>query len=155
MQFENTVTIAQPAAVLYSYWRDFANLPRFMKHLKEVKVQDNLRSHWVTSAPLGTTVEWDAQIVEEKENEFIAWKSLEGAQIENSGSVSFKAAPGDRGTEVKVITDYNPPGGIIGDAIAKLFGENPKQQLGDELNRFKMLMEAGEIATTEGQPKGN
>ncbi|HEY9780079.1 MAG TPA: hypothetical protein V6D09_08090 [Leptolyngbyaceae cyanobacterium] len=84
----------------------------------------------------------------------IAWTSVAGADVDNSGSVHFQPAPGDRGTEVKVVTEYNPPGGAIGAAIAKLFGEEPEQQIGDDLRRFKMMMEAGEIATTEGQPRG-
>jgi len=124
-------------------------------HLKSVTVIDDKRSHWVANAPMGATVEWDADIIEERENEFISWASVEGADIDNSGFVRFKKAPGDRGTEVKVVMEYAPPGGAVTSAIAKLFGEEPEQQIGDELRRFKMLMEAGEIATTEGQPKGS
>lgn len=51
--------------------------------------------------------------------------------------------------------EYNPPGGAIGAAGAKLFGEEPEQQIGDDLRRFKQLMEAGEIATNEGKPVGS
>jgi len=91
-------------------------------------------------------------IIEDRENEFISWASVEGADVDNSGFVRFKPAPGDRGTEVKVVIEYAPPGGVVASALAKLFGEEPEQQIGD-LRRFKMLMEAGEIATTEGQPK--
>lgn len=155
IKVEKTVTINKPAEELYRFWHNFENLPRFTKHLKDVKVYNDKRSHWITSGPLGTSVEWDADIVEDRENELISWTSVEGADIANSGSVRFKPALNDRGTEVKVITEYNPPGGAIGDAIAKLFGEAPEQQLGDDLGRFKMLMETGEIATTESQPKGH
>lgn len=155
IKVQKTVTIAKPAAELYRFWHDFENLPRFMKHLKEVKVHDSKRSHWTTSGPLGTSVEWDADITEDRENELIAWASVTGADVDNSGSIRFKPAPGNRGTEVKVVTEYNLPGGVIAEAIAKLFGESPQQQLGDDLRRFKMIMEAGEIATTEGQPKGS
>lgn len=155
IKVEKTVTINKPAAELYHFWRDFENLPRFMKHLKDVKVQDNKRSHWITSAPLGATVEWDATITEDRENELIAWASVEGADVDNSGFIRFQPAPQDSGTEVKVVTQYNPPAGAIGAAIAKLFGEEPKQQIGDDLRRFKMLMETGEIAATEGQSKGH
>ncbi|ARV60183.1 cyclase [Nostocales cyanobacterium HT-58-2] len=154
IKVEKTVTINKPADELYRFWRNFENLPGFMKHLKSVKVYDNKRSHWIASAPLGTSVEWDAEIIEERENEFISWASVEGADIDNSGFVRFKKAPGDRGTEVKVVVEYNPPGGALAAAFAKLFGEEPEQQIGDDLRRFKMLMEAGEIATTEGQPRG-
>lgn len=154
IKVERTVTIEKPAEELYRFWRNFENLPRFTRHLKSVKVYDDRRSHWVTSAPMDSTVEWDAVITEDRPNELIAWKSVEGADIANSGSVQFKPALGDRGTEVKVITNYDPPAGVIGEAITKLFGENPKQQIGDELARFKMLMETDEIATNDGQSSG-
>ncbi|MCP6762667.1 MAG: SRPBCC family protein [Fischerella sp. CENA71] len=155
IKVEKTVTINKSADELYRFWHNFENLPRFMKHLKFVKVYDDKKSHWIANAPLGQSVEWDAYILEDRENEFISWASASGADVENSGFVRFQKAPGDRGTEVKVVMEYNPPGGALGVAIAKLFGEEPQQQIGDELRRFKMLMEAGEIATTEGQPKGN
>jgi uncharacterized membrane protein len=154
IKVEKTVTINKPADELYRFWRNFTNLPRFMKHIKSIDVYDEKRSHWKADAPLGTTVEWDANIIEERANEFISWASVEGADVDNSGFIRFKKAPGDRGTEVKVVLEYNPPGGAIAATFAKLFGKEPEQQIGDELRRFKMLMEAGEIATTEGQPKG-
>jgi uncharacterized membrane protein len=154
IKVEKTVTINKPADELYRFWHDFENLPRFMKHLKSVSVQNDKRSHWIANAPLDSSVEWDADILEDRENEFISWASVEGADVENSGFIRFKKAPGDRGTEVKVVLEYSPPGGAIASAFAKLFGEEPEQQIGDDLRRFKMLMEAGEIATTEGQPKG-
>ncbi|MDZ8137315.1 MAG: SRPBCC family protein [Nostoc sp. DedQUE04] len=154
IKVEKTVTINKSAEELYRFWHDFENLPTFMKHLKSVKVYNEKRSHWIANAPLDNTVEWDADILEDRENEFISWASVEGADIENSGFVRFKKAPGDRGTEVKVVLEYNPPGGALAATVAKLFGEEPEQQIGDELRRFKMLMEAGEIATTEGQPSG-
>ncbi|GAX41764.1 cyclase/dehydrase [Tolypothrix sp. NIES-4075] len=154
IKVEKTVTINKPADELYRFWHDFENLPRFMKHLKSVTVQNDKRSHWIANAPLDSSVEWDADILEDRENEFISWASVEGADVENSGFIRFKKAPGDRGTEVKVVLEYSPPGGALAAAFAKLFGEEPEQQIGDDLRRFKMLMEAGEIATTEGQPKG-
>ncbi len=154
IKVEKTVTINKPADELYRFWHDFENLPTFMKHLKSVTVQDNKRSHWVATAPLGASVEWDAEILEDRENEFISWASVEGADVENSGFVRFTKAPGNRGTEVKVVLEYSPPGGALTAAFAKLFGEEPEQQIGDNLRHFKMLMEAGEIATTEGQPHG-
>ena len=154
IKVEKTVTINKPAEELYRFWHKFENLPNFMKHLKSVTVLSDKRSHWIANAPLGASVEWDADIIEERENEFISWASVEGADVDNSGFVRFKAAPEGRGTEVKVVIEYNPPGGAVTSALAKLFGEEPEQQVGDDLRRFKMLMEAGEIATTEGQPKG-
>lgn len=155
IKVEKTVTISNKSPEeLYQFWRNFENLPHFMKHLKHVSVINNTRSHWIASAPMGGSVEWDAEIINDQENRLIAWASVEGADIDNSGFVRFQRAPQGRGTEVKVVIEYNPPGGVVGDAIAKLFGEEPQQQIGDELRRFKMLMEASEMATTEGQPSG-
>ncbi|MHC5760386.1 SRPBCC family protein [Nostoc sp.] len=155
IKVEKTVTINKSAEELYRFWHNFENLPTFMKHLKSVQVYNEKRSHWIANAPLGNSVEWDAEILEDRENKFISWASVEGADIDNSGFVRFQKALGDRGTEVKIVLEYNPPGGALGATVAKLFGEEPQQQIGDELRRFKMLMEAGEIATTEGQPRGH
>ena len=155
IRVEKTVTISNKSPEeLYRFWRNFENLPRFMKHVKHVSVVNDKRSHWIATAPMGASVEWDAEIVNEWENHLIAWSSVEGADIDNSGFVRFQPAPDGRGTEVKVVIEYNPPGGSVTATLAKLFGEEPKQQIGDDLRRFKMLMEAGEIATTEGQPSG-
>ncbi|MDZ8067081.1 MAG: SRPBCC family protein [Nostoc sp. DedQUE08] len=158
---EKTLTINKPVEELYRFWRNFDNLPRFIKHLKEVRLYDEKRSHWISKGFLNESVEWDVVITEDRENELIAWTSVEGAAIETSGRVHFKPAPGNRGTEVKTVREFTPPGGAIGAAlakpvadIAKLFGEDPEQQIGDDLRRLKMMMEAGEIATTEGQPRG-
>lgn len=154
IRVEKTVTINKSAEELYNYWHNFENLPTFMKHVKSVQVLDMRRSHWVANAPLGQTIEWDADIINDQPNQLIAWASEEGAQVDNSGFVRFSPAPGDRGTEVKVVMEYNVPGGMLTAAIAKLFGEEPEQQIGDELRRFKQLMETGEIATIEGQSRG-
>lgn len=154
IRVEKTVTINRPASELYAVWRDFNNLPRFMRHLKSVTVTGDRRSHWVANAPLGTDVEWDAEIITDEPDHMIAWTALPGADIENSGFVRFQPATGGRGTEVKVVMEYNPPGGALTAALARLFGEEPEQQIGDDLSRFKQLMEAGEIATNEGQPRG-
>jgi len=154
IRVEKTVTINKSAEELYNYWHNFENLPNFMKHVKSVQVLDMRRSHWVANAPLGQTIEWDADIINDQPNQLIDWASEEGAQVDNSGFVRFSPAPGDRGTEVKVVMEYNVPGGMVTAAIAKLFGEEPEQQIGDELRRFKQLMETGEIATIEGQSRG-
>jgi uncharacterized membrane protein len=155
LRVEKTVTIQnKSAAELYAFWHDFENLPTFMKHLKSVTVLSDTRSHWVANAPLGNSVEWDATIIDDRENQLISWASVADADVENSGFVRFQAAPPGRGTEVKVVLEYSVPGGGVTAAIASLFGENPEQQIGDDLRRFKMLMETGEIATTEGQSCG-
>ncbi len=149
-----TVTINKSPEELYSFWRDFQNLPRFMNHLAAVQDIDGRHSHWVAKAPAGKTVEWDAEIINERRNELIAWRSTQKADVINAGAVNFRPAPGGRGTEVKVTLQYSPPGGVIAAQVAKLFGEEPSLQIEDDLRRFKRLMEAGEIPTTEGQPHG-
>ena len=151
---ESSRTIQKPAEELYRFWRNFENLPRFMDNLESVRVLDNQRSHWTVKAPAGRTVEWDAQIINEQANELIAWRSLEGADVDNAGSVRFLPGPGGRGTEVRVVIDYIPPAGRVGFAVAKLFGREPRQQVEEDLRRFQQLMEAGEIPTTRGQPRG-
>jgi uncharacterized membrane protein len=147
------ITIDKPPEELYRFWREFENLPRFMRHLQSVR--SSARSlHWVSTGPLGKNFSWDAEIVEDRENELISWRSLPGSQIENQGSVHFQAAPEGRGSEMRVELLYQPPAGRLGAAFAMLFGEEPEQQIREDLRRFKELMEAGEIATTDGQSHG-
>ena len=148
--------INKPAEQLYAFWRDFQNLPQFMSHLESVSVTDDRRSHWVAKAPAiyGGRVEWDAEITADEPNKKIAWRSLSNADVDHRGAIEFSQALGDRGTKVRVELDYLPPGGRLGHWIAKLFGEEPMQQIHDDLRRFKRLMEVGEIPTTVGQPRG-
>jgi uncharacterized membrane protein len=157
IQVEKTVTIERPVSELYDYWRNLTNLPNFMGHLKSVtnKNEAGTLSHWVANAPLNLSVEWDAEIIQDEPEHLIAWSALDNADIANCGLVRFQPATGNRGTQVKVVLEYQPPGGALTNAIAKIFGESPQEQIGDELNRFKQLMETGEIATTKGQPKGS
>jgi uncharacterized membrane protein len=152
VKVERAVTIARPADVLYRFWRDFENLPRIMDHLESVTVLSTERSHWKAKAPAGTSVEWDAVIHNEVENELIAWKSTDDADVKNAGSVHFKAAPGGRGTEVRVVLEYEPPAGKVGAAVAKLLGEEPNVQVREDLRRFKQIMEMGEEAASEARP---
>jgi len=149
-----SVTIGQPAEELFAFWRKFDNLPKFMYHLERVDVLDSKRSHWVAKAPLGKTVEWNASIINEKPGQLIAWQTDPGAEVDSAGAVTFKAAPGGRGTEVHVSLSYMPPAGKVGSLVAKLLGEEPSQQIEGDLRRFKMLMETGEVATVIGQPAG-
>jgi uncharacterized membrane protein len=140
---------------VYSFWRNFQNLPRFMKHLESVHDLGNGRSHWVAKGPAGMSVEWDATIIADVPNEVITWRSLEGSDVDNAGAVRFEAAPGGRGTIVKVNIQYNPPAGVIGATIAKLFGEEPQQQLDDDLRRFKQVLEVGEVVVSDATLMGS
>lgn len=148
-----TVTINKSAAEIYQFWRNFENLSQFMTHLESVKRIDNMRSHWTAKAPLGTTVEWTAEVTSDRENERIGWKSVENSDIANSGVVEFLPTA-DRGTEVKVSLTYEPPAGKLAAIIAKIFGEEPSQQVEEDLHRLKQLLESGTIMTIEGQPSG-
>ncbi len=152
---EESVTINKTPEEMYRFWRDLENLPRFMSHLKSVRVIDSTHSRWVARAPAGMQVEWDAEIINDIPNELIAWRSLPNSDIPNAGSVHFTPAPGGRGTQVKVELEYSPPGGKIGAAFAKLFGEDPSQTVSQDLHHLKELMEAGEVPTIEGQPHGS
>ncbi len=150
---QKSVTINKSAAELYGFWRNFENLPLFMNHLESVKVTGELTSHWKAKAPLGYSVEWDAELTSDVPNEKIGWKSAEISEIPNSGTVEFRPTT-NRGTQVRVTLTYEPPAGKIGSLIAKLFGEEPSQQVAEDLRRFKRLMETGIIMKIEGQPSG-
>lgn len=150
-----TITVDRSADDLYRFWRDFQNLTTVIPYLKSVEVAGGTRSHWVASAPGGFTIEWDAEIIEDKQGDTIRWRSLEGADLKTEGSVRFTRAAGDRGTVVRLELAYDPPAGRVGWLIAKLLGREPGAHLQEGLRRFKQHMEAGEIATTEGQPAGH
>lgn len=154
MKVTKTITVNASPAEVYRFWRNFENLPRFMPHLASVRVRDNRRSHWVAKGPAGKQIEWDAEIINEVENELIAWQSLDNADVYNAGSVHFYPAAGGRGAEVKVVMRYTPPAGALGVAMAKLFGEEPSQQVEDDLRRLKQMLETGEIPTIVGQSSG-
>lgn len=144
-----TVTIRRPRSELFAFWRDFANLARFMENLESVRsTGDNGRSVWTIKAPAGQSVEVETEIVREEPGELIAWRSVEGSDIDTEGRVRFEDAPGERGTRVSLIIAYDPPAGELGRAVAKLFLREPQVQARHDLKRFKMLMEAGEIATS-------
>jgi uncharacterized membrane protein len=147
---KKSIIINRSPAELYQFWRKLENLPRFMRHLESVRETGENRSHWVAKAPVDSRVEWDAEITEDRENELIAWRSLEGSDVYNTGSVRFERAVGGRGAIVFVELDYDPPGGVIGKGIAKLFGDDPEQVIYDDLRSFKQVMETGEIILSDG-----
>jgi len=154
IKLERAVSINKPREEVFQFWRNLENLPKFMKHLKSVRITGDKTSHWIANAPAGRTVEWDAEIINQVENELIAWRSLEGSTIQNAGSVRFATAAGDRGTDIRVSLQYNPPGGVVGSLFAKLFGEQPEQQISEDLGRLKSMIESGQVATNTGQTSG-
>lgn len=138
------VTIAKPRAEVYAFFRDFANLPRFMQRVVEVQHLDERTSHWSVRAPEGGVVSWDAILEEQVDGERLRWRTAEGADIPNSGVVEFRDAFGDRGTEVHVTLTYEAPAGAVGRLLATILGENPDRQLAEDLRRLKQILETGE-----------
>jgi uncharacterized membrane protein len=151
IKVENKITVNKPRGEVFRFWRNFENLPRFMNHVEAVHVTGAGRSHWVVKGPAGTSVEWDAEIYNEKENELIAWRSVGHAAVNNAGSVHFDPTPDGTGTVISVSLKYDPPGGTVGAGIARLFGENPEQQIEQDLHRLKQVLESGEFANNSGQ----
>jgi uncharacterized membrane protein len=148
------ITVAKPRPEVYGFWRNFQNLPRVMRHLLAVKKIDEQRWRWAAEAPLGHRIEWDAELITDNPNECIAWRSLSGSEVDSAGSVYFKDAPGGRGTEILIIMQYNPPAGYVGALTATLFGKDAKTEIESDLYRLKEYLETGEVARTEGQPRG-
>lgn len=148
-----TIAVNKTPEECYQFWRNFENLPRFMEHVESVKALGDGKYHWVVKAPAGTTVEWDAELMHDSPDR-VAWQSLPGADVPNSGAVEFQKATAGHGTIVKATIHYDPPGGRIGSAVAKLFGEEPSIQAKMDLRRFKAVIETGEVPTIDGQPSG-
>jgi len=139
---QQAITIARPAQEVYEFFRNFQNLPRFLSHLESVRV-DNGHSHWVVKGPLGSTIEWDAEIVEDRPAELIIWRSGPNADVPTQGRVQFRRAGED--TELEIELRYDPPAGEIGAALAKLLGVAPQQQMSSDLRRLKQVLETGEV----------
>ena len=154
MRLTASTTVAKSSDEVYDFWRRLDNLPTFMAHVEEVEVLSATRSHWKVTAPFDQSVEWDAEVVDDQPGRSLGWRSVEGADVDNEGAVTFAPAPGDRGTEVHVAITYAIPGGKLGEAVARLFGEDPHQQLDDDLRRFKQVVETGEIVRSDGAPWG-
>jgi len=148
------VTVNRPVEVVYPHWRDLTNLPTFMIHLVSVEDAGGGRSRWTAAAPAGRPVTWEAEVIDDKPNERIAWRSVAGSAVPNTGEVLFTPAAGGRGTELRVELDYEVPGGRLGRVMAKVVGEAPEQQLRDDLRRFKQVIETGQVVRSEGSPEG-
>lgn len=144
--FAEAVTINRPARDLYDFWRNPANLVQIFDNLRAIETIDDRRSRWTVKAPAGREVSWESVITHDVPGEEITWQSAEGADVDNSGRIEFRDA-GKRGTIVRATIAYAPPGGKIGELIAKLFQREPRIQTRRDLRRFKQLMETGEIAT--------
>lgn len=143
LEINHRIAIARSPRELYEFWRRLENLPRFMRHLDRVEQTDTRRSHWVARGPLGSDVQWDAEITRDVPGEEICWRSLPGSRIEIHGAVRFEAAGGNRGSIMTVETSITPPAGRPGAVIAKLLGSDPRRQVAEDLQRFKRLMESG------------
>jgi uncharacterized membrane protein len=146
VRIEETIIVDRPVSEVYKYWRNLENLPQIMRHLESVRMQDNRNSHWKVKGPAGISIEWYAEIINDLPNERIGWKSLDSADVDNAGSVHFQPINENR-TQIDVTLKYAPPAGKIGNAFAKLFGEDPKSQIAEDLEAFKSLMESQELAS--------
>jgi uncharacterized membrane protein len=149
VRVRKSVLVNRSREEVYRFWRDLSNLSKFMTHIESVQSIDDRRSHWRAKGPGGVTVEWEAEILEDRPNELIAWRSLEASDIRHFGSVHFEPAPGGRGTLVRVEMQYTPPGGGIAATIAKLFGGDPGFEITRDLRAFKQVMEAGEVVKSD------
>ncbi len=153
-RYEQSLVVIKSPQELYKYWRRLENLPNVMQHLTCVTQEDEGRSHWVAEGPLGKKLEWDAEIINERPNELIAWRSLPGSELDCAGSVHFEELPGNRGTVIRISLKYDPPGGQVGASLANWLGMGLEQRVDEDLQRFKQMIEAGEIATIRNQPRG-
>lgn len=148
-----SLTIGKPRQEVFAFWRDFSNLPKAMRHLIAVEQRDGT-SHWTVEGPFGKRLQWDARIIDDVQDERIAWRSLPGSQVDSAGTVRFTDAPRGLGTEVHIELQYNPPAGYLGAYGAKLFGRDARASIESDCFRLKQFLETGEVATSEGQPKG-
>jgi len=149
---EISTTINRTAEELFTFWRNFENLPRILKHVEFVECLSPTRSHWRVRISEDKFIEWDAEIINDRPNEMIAWRTREGSDVQHAGSIWFTPAPGEMGTEVKLAVEYSA--GKFADFMAKLFRRSPDQQMREDLRHFKQIMEAEEIPTTRGQSAG-
>lgn len=145
IKVEDSIFVAADQVTLFQFWRKLSNLPKVMTHLESVTETDSKRSHWVAKAPMGAKVAWDAEIINEKENELIAWRSLEGSEIPNAGSVRFTKDPSGAGVTIKISLMYHPPAGQIGAYVARLLGEEPSIQIAEDLQKFRTMAESGHM----------
>jgi uncharacterized membrane protein len=154
IKVSRTITINRPAEDLYAFWRVPANLPDVMGYVESVQMQDDKTAHWTIKLPGGMKVEFDVEVYKDIPNEVIAWRSLDGSELPNGGTVSFRPAPANRGTQVHLVVEFVPPAGMLGRTVLKLFNDAPAQYISQYLRELKQVMETGEKSTTKGQPSG-
>jgi uncharacterized membrane protein len=146
------MTINRSPEELYTFWRNFENLPKVLEHVESIQILDDTRSRWRVRQTEDKFLEWEAVIINDKRNEMISWRTVEGSDVAHAGSIWFNPAPGDLGTEVRLQVDYDL--GSLKEGLAKLLRRSPEQQMHEDLRHFKQWMEAGELPTTKGQPAG-
>lgn len=148
-----TITIMATPQELYGRWRNLENLPRILGHLDTVRERaDGGTSHWM--ARLGPVkAEWDAKLVIDEPASRLAWETLPDSEWTHSGDVTFRPAPGGRGTEMRVQLRIAPRAGRMLLRAAPFLRGLTRITLGNELRRFKQLVETGEIATNAMRPE--
>ncbi len=154
IRIRHSLVVRETPERLYAFWRQLDNLPSFMPHIESVQVLDQRRSRWRAKGPADQTIEWEAEIINDVENELIAWRSLPGSLVPNAGSVRFERGVGGHATTVTVTMEYDPPAGAIGTLIAKLMGSDPDKQVVDALASLKEVFEAGEVPHAGAQWRG-
>lgn len=143
-----SITIDRSPEEIYRFWRDLRNVPRFMRHIEAIQ-EVGKTWRWRARLPGKLQLEWESELVDDRPGERIAWRSLPGSRVENHGFVRFVRAPGDRGTEVHLFVNYEPVGGAIGAAFARLLGAVPQEMMQGDLRRLKQLLETGDVARSD------
>ena len=146
---EESIVVRRTAPELFRLWRDLSTMGRVFRHIERVDCVSSHRSHWVAHGPLGTHVEWDAEIINEVENELIGWQSLPGSEVDCAGSVRFESLGDGAETDVHVVLRYDPPGGKLGGFIASALGADPSKAVAEDLARFKRQAESGRVPTKD------
>jgi uncharacterized membrane protein len=150
VDINKTIHIQAPIEEVYTFWANVENFPRFMTHIKEVRHLGEGQSHWVAAGPAGTSVSWDAELTVYEPNRRLAWQSMPGSTIENTGIIHFDPNP-DGSTRVHMRLSYNPPAGAVGHAVAWLLGRDLKTELDEDLVRLKSLLESGKTRAASGK----
>ena len=136
VKLEREIPVDEQPEKVYAFWQDLRNLPILMPNLESVQALSERRSHWRVKGPAGTTFEWDAEIINDKPNELIAWQTEPGARVAHAGSVHFVPRPGG-GTIVRVSLQYDPPGGELTHMLTRMLGADPSKRIDEDLDRLR------------------